>query len=89
MWTACIAHMLYQVLKKEDDDVERFEAVYHVLSWGVPALLAILLAVTDSFGDAGPWCVIIIDISLASIELSALGTFLNFCNCLELSPARS
>jgi len=35
---------------------KQFERAYHIVSWGVSAILVIFLLATKKFGDAGNWC---------------------------------
>jgi hypothetical protein len=61
-WTTVIAFNIYQVLvARQGERVERYEKVYHAFAWGFPMLLLVVVAATDSLGDAGNWCWIKLD----------------------------
>eukprot|EP00943_MAST-04B_sp_MAST-4B-sp1_P000945 g945.t1 len=56
-WTTVIAFNIYQVLvAKHGERVEHYEMYYHLICWGFPLLLLIIVASTGSLGDAGNWC---------------------------------
>jgi Slime mold cyclic AMP receptor len=56
LWTACLAHTFLKVLGDKDDAVHRFEAAYHVITWGFCTTSVLVLALANAFGDAGLWC---------------------------------
>ena len=39
----------------KDDGVERWEGVYHLISWGIPAAFTLSLSVGATFSDGGVW----------------------------------
>ena len=56
-WTTVIAFNIYQVLvAKHGERVEHYEMYYHLICWGFPLFLLIIVASTGSLGDAGNWC---------------------------------
>eukprot|EP01006_Ploeotia_vitrea_P040811 TRINITY_DN66462_c7_g1_i1.p1 TRINITY_DN66462_c7_g1~~TRINITY_DN66462_c7_g1_i1.p1 ORF type:complete len:285 (-),score=121.11 TRINITY_DN66462_c7_g1_i1:715-1569(-) len=55
-WTACFAYNIVQVLVYQHMDVSRNEPYYHMVSWGVPAVLLVINLALDSFGDGVVWC---------------------------------
>jgi len=52
MWTACIAHLLLQVIKYEQEDVERFFKFYNLLSWGAPSIIVLVLVLRHVWWNA-------------------------------------
>eukprot|EP00298_Acanthocystis_sp_HF-20_P010927 c19127_g1_i2.p1 GENE.c19127_g1_i2~~c19127_g1_i2.p1 ORF type:complete len:319 (+),score=57.64 c19127_g1_i2:65-1021(+) len=56
MWISVISYNIYQTLCKGNKNVESLENYYHVTGWGIPVLLWVPVAVSDSFGEAGIWC---------------------------------
>lgn len=55
--TSCIAFNIYQVLARNvGRAVESYERKYHMLCWGLPAVLATLGAAFQVYGSAGNWC---------------------------------
>mmetsp|Transcript_26789 Transcript_26789/g.70329 ORF Transcript_26789/g.70329 Transcript_26789/m.70329 type:complete len:333 (-) Transcript_26789:829-1827(-) len=59
LWTACTCHCLYMVVVHHHADVRRFEFYYHVFSWGVPFVLALIVQFQNLYGFSGGWCWII------------------------------
>lgn len=55
LWTSCIAHLLYSILCGYKEP-EKYEWLYHLISWGLPFLVTVLLMAMGSFGEAGEWC---------------------------------
>ena len=51
LWTACICHCLYQAVIHRESDVHRFERWYHMLSWGLPLVLAIFPQILGLYGE--------------------------------------
>ncbi len=60
MWVFCIAVNMFLVLKMRvhTDGMLKF---YHLLAWGLPAVLVSACISLELFGDAGLWCWITID----------------------------
>ena len=57
LWMAVISYNIYQVLvNRRGHDVVKLEKWYHVVCWGVPAILAVIVTATGSLGDSGNWC---------------------------------
>jgi len=61
LWSACMGYELYRFVVCLDQDVcgnfsRKRHKVYHVVSWGLPAILACVPLWTSSYGDAGDWC---------------------------------
>eukprot|EP01113_Clastostelium_recurvatum_P009064 TRINITY_DN14323_c0_g1_i1.p1 TRINITY_DN14323_c0_g1~~TRINITY_DN14323_c0_g1_i1.p1 ORF type:complete len:335 (-),score=39.38 TRINITY_DN14323_c0_g1_i1:34-1038(-) len=50
LWTMCIAHMLVQVLRYQNDRVDSLFPMYSIISWGLPLILLVLLAVRGPMG---------------------------------------
>jgi Slime mold cyclic AMP receptor len=53
LWTGCLAHTFLKVLGNKDDAVSRFEAPYHIVTWGFCGCSVLVLALSGAFGDAG------------------------------------
>mmetsp|Transcript_25529 Transcript_25529/g.82260 ORF Transcript_25529/g.82260 Transcript_25529/m.82260 type:complete len:319 (-) Transcript_25529:52-1008(-) len=57
LWTACIAFNIHQVLVKNvGHAVEGYQKFYHMLCWGLPAVLAGIAGIANVYGDSGNWC---------------------------------
>jgi hypothetical protein len=57
LWTAVIAFNIYCVLVQgKGPEIRRYEKYYHMVAWGIPMVLLIVVAATGSLGDAGNWC---------------------------------
>eukprot|EP00744_Colponema_vietnamica_P017789 GILI01025038.1.p1 GENE.GILI01025038.1~~GILI01025038.1.p1 ORF type:complete len:290 (+),score=57.27 GILI01025038.1:123-992(+) len=57
-WTSIIAFNIYQALVKvrSNDEVKKLEIFYHIVGWGVPLILLIVVIATDALGYSGLWC---------------------------------
>ncbi|XP_073256592.1 cyclic AMP receptor-like protein A isoform X2 [Porites lutea] len=55
LWVCCITFNLYwNVIKMMKTD--QFEKYYHLVSWGIPFVVACLPLINDHYGPAGAWC---------------------------------
>lgn len=56
-WMAVIVFNIWQILDlRKGPEIYLNEKYYHLVSWGIPALLLIIVTSTDALGDAGNWC---------------------------------
>mmetsp|Transcript_14604 Transcript_14604/g.17003 ORF Transcript_14604/g.17003 Transcript_14604/m.17003 type:complete len:309 (-) Transcript_14604:895-1821(-) len=59
-WTSIIAFNIYAVLVKgKGRAVEYWEKYYHMISWGLSGVLAVIVGASGGYGDAGIWCWIV------------------------------
>eukprot|EP00940_MAST-03C_sp_MAST-3C-sp2_P002105 g2105.t1 len=73
-WVLCVGMHIFIVMyvyKAEADasKLEHLTRTYHVIAWGMPAILLIIAMSADVFGDAGQWCWISADYQWARISL--------------------
>ncbi|XP_033118237.1 cyclic AMP receptor-like protein A isoform X2 [Anneissia japonica] len=55
LWVCCITfNLYYNVIKMKSS--EKFEILYHVISWGFPLFISLLPFIGDHYGPAGAWC---------------------------------
>jgi len=55
LWVCCITFNLYwNAIKGVKTD--KFEKYYHLVSWGIPFVVACLPLINDHYGPAGAWC---------------------------------
>lgn len=55
LWVCCITFNLYwNAIKQVKTD--KFEKYYHLVSWGIPLIVACLPLINNHYGPAGPWC---------------------------------
>lgn len=55
LWVCCITFNLYwNAIKRVKTD--KFEKYYHLVSWGIPFVVACLPLINDHYGPAGAWC---------------------------------
>ncbi|CAB3992689.1 cyclic AMP receptor A [Paramuricea clavata] len=66
LWACCITFNLYQNAIR-GVQTERYEILYHVVSWGVPLIVACFPFIGDHYGPAGVWCWIDADSSNSQI----------------------
>ena len=52
-WTLCIAFNFYQMIVRRNREAHRLEIWYHVLCWGLPSILVIIVGATGSYGKLG------------------------------------
>ncbi|XP_027044480.1 cyclic AMP receptor-like protein A [Pocillopora damicornis] len=55
LWVCCITFNLYWNAIKEVK-TDKFEKYYHLVSWGIPFVVACLPLINDHYGPAGAWC---------------------------------
>ncbi|CAH1780902.1 unnamed protein product [Owenia fusiformis] len=55
LWVCCITFNLYMNAIRSVI-TEKYEWVYHVLSWGFPLIMSCLPFINDHYGPAGAWC---------------------------------
>lgn len=55
LWVCCITFNLYWNAIK-DLKTDKFEKYYHLVSWGIPLVVACLPFINDHYGPAGAWC---------------------------------
>jgi hypothetical protein len=56
LWILCFAIHQHRVTCHRELFPQKYEAYYHLLSWGFPAFAVIVCLGTKSFGDIGFWC---------------------------------
>ena len=68
-WVSCIAYNLYAIAVRgmKERQVDRLQIIYHVVSWGIPAVTVILMEAFQMVSPAGIWCWIDEDFTLARL----------------------
>ncbi|XP_071951895.1 uncharacterized protein [Antedon mediterranea] len=55
LWVCCITfNLYYNVIKLKSS--EKFEILYHAISWGFSLFISLLPFIGDHYGPAGAWC---------------------------------
>jgi len=54
-WALCIAITMYRLIVLKTSS-ETLYKIFHVISWGIPLLLAFVALGADMYGPAGNWC---------------------------------
>lgn len=65
LWVCCITFNIWRATR--GDRAKRLERYYHLISWGVPLVIASLPFSEDVYGPAGPWCWIAGDVENSAI----------------------
>jgi len=55
-WSFCVAFNFYQMIVRRNREAEQLEKWYHLVSWGIPFLLVVAVAIADKYGDIGGVC---------------------------------
>eukprot|EP01101_Sappina_pedata_P005077 TRINITY_DN2265_c0_g1_i1.p1 TRINITY_DN2265_c0_g1~~TRINITY_DN2265_c0_g1_i1.p1 ORF type:complete len:323 (+),score=100.81 TRINITY_DN2265_c0_g1_i1:35-1003(+) len=55
-WTFCIAFNFYQMIVKRNREPHLLEKWYHLFSWGVPAVIVLVVGVLDIYGRLPAGC---------------------------------
>jgi len=58
-WTFCVAFNFYQMIVRRNRDAESLEKIYHIISWLLPLVVAVLVVATENYGDRGGYCYIL------------------------------
>jgi hypothetical protein len=73
LWIAVIGCAMYLIIVKRLTNIGKFllgsfftvtaeyEKYFHLLCWGTPALISVIMGMTGVIGDTGPWCWITAD----------------------------
>ncbi|KAJ7381325.1 hypothetical protein OS493_001448 [Desmophyllum pertusum] len=64
-WVCCITFNILRALR--GDRAKRLERYYHLISWGVPLVVASLPFSEGVYGPAGPWCWVAGDVEHSAI----------------------
>jgi len=55
-WTFCVAFNFYQMIVRRNRDAETLEKVYHLVSWGLPLVVVVIVVSTESYANIGGYC---------------------------------
>eukprot|EP00002_Diphylleia_rotans_P033715 TRINITY_DN7198_c0_g1_i1.p1 TRINITY_DN7198_c0_g1~~TRINITY_DN7198_c0_g1_i1.p1 ORF type:complete len:276 (-),score=44.97 TRINITY_DN7198_c0_g1_i1:655-1482(-) len=58
IWTTSIAFAIYRLVVFMDANTSRYEPVLHILNWGVPMILLLVLIGLGAIGPSEPFCYI-------------------------------
>ncbi|EGG19622.1 G-protein-coupled receptor [Cavenderia fasciculata] len=56
MWTLCLALSIYLLISRVQINQRKFEIIYMVVSWGLPAISTIIMLSTNIVSNVGSWC---------------------------------
>jgi hypothetical protein len=56
IWAMCIAFVLDQVIRASNFHVERYEKIFHILAWCIPAISVVGAYFQGLFSNTGLWC---------------------------------
>jgi len=57
-WTFCVAFNFYQMIVRRNRDAESLEKIYHIVCWGVPLVVVILVVAFEKYANVGGYCYI-------------------------------
>jgi len=55
IWAMSIAFVLDQVIRASNFHVERYEKIFHLLAWFIPAITVVVAYVQDLYSNTGLW----------------------------------
>ncbi|XP_072032946.1 cyclic AMP receptor-like protein A isoform X2 [Amphiura filiformis] len=67
LWVSCITLNMYLISVKMIPRAEKYEMLYHLVSWGIALLMSLLPFIGNHYGPAGAWCWIREDSSNATV----------------------
>jgi hypothetical protein len=53
LWTFCVAFNFYQMIVRRNRAADWWEKIYHIASWGIPAIFVLFTGAFDQYGDLG------------------------------------
>ena len=70
MWITFIAINLFLCVVKREKKPQKYELLFHVITWGVDLGFALIILASDGFGDAGLWYDLICECASEVSEVS-------------------
>ncbi|EFA77602.1 G-protein-coupled receptor family protein [Heterostelium album PN500] len=56
LWTFCVSLNFYQMIVRKNRGLESYEKYYHLISWGIPLIIVVVLASTNNYVQYDGYC---------------------------------